>query len=396
MVLNKQNIKRIIFILFAAISFAVALIYISDVWAAAKSIVAIFSPIILGLCLAFLLDPLTSFFETKVFGVLKRKFPKGGGGAARGLGLFVSLLIVAAVIAAVVLLIIPEMRTAFAIIGETIPDAVSTAITNINNLLEKMDVEFRIPTGGSSNWMNLLSTAKQYLSSAMESGVIGNIATTAMSVVSGMINFLMGLILSIYVLLQRDRICAFTRRFIKAYCKKSVSDKIFSFSRLSATSFRNFVTGQLTEAVIIAVLCFVGMIVFRFPYPTAASAIIGVSALIPVFGAWIGGSLGALLALSVSPLKALLFIVFIVVLQQLEGNLIYPKVVGKSIGLPGILVFVAVTLGASIGGVVGMVLGVPLCAILYTLISTAVQKRLVKKGLEQDGGGETAPVAPQE
>ena len=220
MVLDKQNIKKIILILFAAIAFAAALFYASDLWAALKSVIAIFSPIILGLCLAFLLDPLTGFFETKVFGALKRKFPKNGGNAARGLGLFFSLLIVAGVIAAVVLLIIPEVKVAFTIIGETIPDAITTTIANINNLLEKLDVEFRIPMGGAKNWMELISTAKQYLSSAMESGVIGNIATTAMSVVSGLINFLMGLILSIYVLLQRDNICAFTRRFIKAYFKK--------------------------------------------------------------------------------------------------------------------------------------------------------------------------------
>ena len=121
------------------------------------------------------------------------------------------------------------------------------------------------------------------------------------------------------------------------------------------------------------------MVIFRFPYPTATSAVVGVTALIPVFGAWIGGLLGAILALSDSLSKALLFVLFLVILQQLEGDLIYPRVVGKSVGLPGILVFVAVMLGASISGVLGMLIAVPLCSIIYTLVKEAIDHRLAKK-----------------
>ena len=121
------------------------------------------------------------------------------------------------------------------------------------------------------------------------------------------------------------------------------------------------------------------MLIFRFPYPTATSAVVGITALIPVFGAWIGGILGAILSLSVSPAKALLFILFLIVLQQLEGDFIYPRVVGKSVGLPSILVFISVMLGASISGVIGMLLAVPICSILYVLVKEAVEKRLSRK-----------------
>lgn len=131
--------------------------------------------------------------------------------------------------------------------------------------------------------------------------------------------------------------------------------------------------------MILSMLCFIGMLIFRFPYPTAASAVIGVSAFIPIFGAWIGAVLGALLSLSQSPMKALLFIVFIIVLQQIEGNLIYPRVVGKSVGLPGILVLISVLIGAGAGGIIGMILAVPICSIVTVLVRESIEKRLMKK-----------------
>ena len=141
---------------------------------------------------------------------------------------------------------------------------------------------------------------------------------------------------------------------------------------LSYTSFNNFVKGQLLEAVILGALCFVGMLIFRFPNAPVVSLLIGVTALIPIFGAWIGGGVSALLIAIVNPMQGLLFVVFILVLQQLEGNLIYPKVVGQSMGLPGLIVMAAVTIGGNIAGITGMLLGVPLCSVLYTLLQQAV------------------------
>ncbi len=379
MELNKENVKKILLILFATVAFCIGLINLSSVWAAIMKVVGILTPVILGLCVAFLLDPLTTFLETKAFGILPRKNKKFGKVLARILGLVFTVLIVAGAIAVLVLLVVPEVREAFSVIGETLPGAIINGIDHINEFLERLDVEFRIPIGVSAEWTELLTNAKTYIQSAFEKGIFSDIANTAMTVVSGFMDFVLGLIFSLYVLAQREKIVSFSGRFIKAYFRPRAVKRIFKVCNITKTSFRNFVTGQFTEAMIIGLLCFVGMVVFRFPYPTATSAVVGVTALIPVFGAWIGGILGALLSLSVSFSKALLFIVFLIVLQQLEGDFIYPRVVGKSVGLPGILVFLAVMLGASISGVLGMLLAVPLCSIGYTLIKESMDKRLHRK-----------------
>lgn len=379
MELTKENIKKIIFILFAAIAFCIGLINLNSVWGFLLKIIGIFTPIIIGLCIAFILAPLMSLIEKRFLTALVKRFPKRGKSIARGLSVVLSLIIVAGFIALLLLLIVPEVEQAFTIIANTLPASVTTLINNINLLLERFDVSFRIPLGGVADWNQLITSAKDYIQNAFESGALSDIANTALSVVSGMLNFLLGLILSIYVLTQNERISKFVSRAILAYTHKKAAGRIFRVAHLTKLTFRNFVTGQLTEAVIIGLLCFVGMIVFRFPYPTATSAVVGVMALVPVFGAWIGGILGALLCLSDSFTRALLFIVFLIVLQQLEGNIIYPRVVGKSVGLPGLLVFISVLIGASVGGILGILLSVPLCSIFFVLIKESVDKRLKKK-----------------
>ncbi|MDR1131596.1 MAG: AI-2E family transporter [Oscillospiraceae bacterium] len=386
MELNKETIKKILFILFAAIAFCIGLINISSVWRFLLSIAGIFTPVIIGLCIAFILSPLTALLEKRLLAPLKTRFPKKGRSIARGLGVFLSLIIIKGLIAQLLLLIVPEVEEAFKIIGKTLPAALTRLIENINAVLGRFEdfERFKIPLGGASDWLNLIENATDYIAKAFDNGALSDIANTALSVVSGFWNFVLGLILSIYVLMQKARIGGFMSRLIRAYFSKRAAARIFRTARLSRITFRNFVTGQLTEAVIIGALCFFGMLLFRFPYPTATSAVVGVMALIPVFGAWIGGILGALLSLSDSFTRALLFILFLIILQQLENNLIYPRVVGKSIGLPGILVFVSVILGASVGGVFGILLAVPVCSIGFVFIKEGIDKRLGKKKAVED------------
>jgi len=384
MELNKANVRKIILILFAAIAFCIGLINLSSVWAFVIKFIGILTPLIIGLCIAFILSPLTALLEKRLLGALTKRFPRKGKVAARGLGIFLSIIIVAGFIALLILLVVPEVEDAFTIISKTFPASITKLIFSINDLLAKYEISFKIPSGGVSGWTDLLSTAKDYIKSAFDSGALSDIANTAISVISGLLNFILGLIFSIYVLMQKERICAFLARFVRAYSKEKTAARIFKVAHLTKVSFRNFVTGQLTEAVIIGMLCFFGMLIFRFPYPTATSAVVGVMALVPIFGAWIGGILGFLLCLSDSFTRALLFILFLIVLQQLEGNLIYPRVVGKSVGLPGILVFVSVLLGADIGGILGILLSVPLCSILFVLVKEAVSKRLSRKKAVED------------
>ncbi len=379
MVLNKDNVRKIILILCAAILFCIGLINLHSVWAFISGLLSTLTPLIIGLCIAFVLKPLTTIIEKKMLGFLSVRFPKKGKVVARGLSVVLSLIIVAGLIALLLLLVIPEVQDAFTILGNTLPASFTTLFNNINELLARFDITFRIPVGDNAGWTDLLSTAKSYLQSAFESGALNDIASTALSVLGGLMNFVLGLIFSIYVLMQREKIGAFVTRFVKAYSKQKLATQIFHVAHQTKASFRKFVTGQLTEAVIIGLLCFFGMLIFRFPYPTATSAVVGVMAVVPVFGAWIGAILGALLCLSDSFTRALLFILFFIILQQLENNFIYPRVVGKSLGLPGMLVFVSVILGASFAGVVGILLAVPLCSVIFVLTKEGIDNRLNKK-----------------
>lgn len=379
MELNKKTTIRIVLILFATVAFCIGLINIKSVWAVIQKGFGILSPIILGLCIAFLLYPLAASLEAKFFGRLLRRFPKRGRTASRGLAVFTSIVIVLGVIALLILLVVPEIQDAFTIMGETLPDAVMNLITNINGLLQRFNLSYRIPTGGVTNWTSLLENALTYIKNAFENGALGDLANTALTIVSWIANILLGLIFSIYVLLQREQIAAFFSKLIRAFSSEKNSARIFKVFHLVNSSFRNFVTGQLTEAVILGMLCFFGMLIFGFPYPAAISAVIGVMALIPIFGAWTGAIVGALLCLSESLTEALLFLLFLIILQQIDGDFIYPKVVGRSVGLPGLLVFVSVIIGAGLGGILGILLAIPLCSILYVLIKESIDKRLSGK-----------------
>ena len=199
------------------------------------------------------------------------------------------------------------------------------------------------------------------------SGIITVTLGAATSVFSSLINVLLALVFALYLLAKKEVVSAHLKTLAVTVLPQKSAQRVLHIVSLTRQSFTNFVTGQLTEAVIIGILCFLGMLILGIPYAGAVSAFVGATALIPVFGAWIGGGLGAFLILLADPLKAVWFVVFLLILQQVEGNLIYPKVVGKSVGLPGLLVLMAVTLGGEAFGVLGMLFSVPVCAVLYSL-----------------------------
>lgn len=227
--------------------------------------------------------------------------------------------------------------------------------------------------------LDITSIAEKITNFIATSGVIDKTVGITGSIFSGIFDVVLGLVFSIYILASKEQLGIACKKVLCAFVSKERVIKIVELLALSDKTFTSFVTGQLTEAGIIGVLCFIGMLIFRMPYALAISALVAFTALIPVFGAFIGTAIGAFLILMVNPLKALGFIIFIIVLQQIEGNLIYPKVVGKSVGLPGILVLVAVTIGGGMFGVVGMIVGVPLVSIVYTVLAEVVNKRLVSK-----------------
>ena len=218
---------------------------------------------------------------------------------------------------------------------------------------------------------NLLNGLVQGLSNTVM-GVVSFTSSLISMVVTGMLS----IIFSIYMLGGREKLLPQCRRLLRAYTPSGVADRVLEVVRLTSDTFTNFVTGQLIEACILGALCAAGMLFIQADYAPLVGVVIGVSALIPVAGAYIGAILGAFLLVMVSPLKALIFLVFLGILQQIEGNVIYPRVVGTSIGLPGIWVLTAVTVGGGLFGLPGILLSVPTASVLYALLKQDVRRRL--------------------
>ena len=228
------------------------------------------------------------------------------------------------------------------------------------------------------DWNSMMDKVVEVARSGI-GGILNSTISVVGSVVGGVVNFFIGMIFGVYILVNKERLSSQAKRILRAYLKEKTVREIGRVIRTADDTFSSFIIGQCTEAVILGTLCALGMLVFDFPYAVMIGSFIGVTALIPIVGAYLGAGLGAFMILTVDPLKALLFLIFIVVLQQLEGNLIYPRVVGSSIGLPGMWVLAAVTVGGGLMGIGGMLLGVPLTATAYKLLRSDVNDRNARK-----------------
>lgn len=379
---DRASAKRIVLILFAAILFVFSLIHISEIVQFLGKALNVFLPVILGLCFAFVVNPLLSWLERAP---LKKLFGKCRHRAIlrRTVAVILTLLIVIGVIAALLLIVIPQTSKAIDSIARDLPAFIGRASEWLHSVLTRLGLEYDWMSENSIDWPVVLEKVADFLKNGLEMHMVGDILGVASSVVSVAFNLVLGVIISIYVLMQKERIGRFFRRVLAAYLSERAGARVLHVCSVSHRSFSNFVTGQLVEAVIIGVLCAVGMLLFRFPYALVISAVVAATALIPVFGAWFGGAFGALLIVTVNPMQALLFIIYLVVLQQLEGDLIYPRVVGKSMGLPGILVMIVVIVGGNISGVLGMLLSVPLSSVFYVLLNESMHKRIAARRLER-------------
>ena len=201
----------------------------------------------------------------------------------------------------------------------------------------------------------------------------------AMSILGGLLTAVLAAVFSVYILLQKEKLGAQCKKLLYAFLPQERAGQALSIAALSSRTFASFLSGQCLEAVILGCLFFIAMSVLRFPYALMISVLVGFTALIPLFGAFIGCAVGAFMILIIDPMRALWFVILFLVLQQIEGNLIYPKVVGGSVGLPSIWVLVAVTIGGSTMGIAGMLLFIPLCSVLYALLRRTVYERLQKK-----------------
>ncbi len=326
------------------------------------------SPLIIGAIIAYPVNILMSFYERHYF---PKSTKKGVVKSRRLVSLVLSYLTLILVIVLVFALVIPQFISCIGIIIDAIPEFIPKAIAKLD--------EFNIPTNDivskikDIDWQ---SRIKQVLE--MVAGGVGDamevVVGTVSSVFSGIVTTLIALIFSVYILSQKDNIKNQLKKVMNRYVKSSISKRINHVLQVMDDCFHKYIIGQCTEAVILGALCTFGMLILRLPYATMIGPLIALTALIPVAGAYIGAFVGAFMILTVSPSKAIIFLIFLVILQQFEGNIIYPKVVGSSIKLPGIWVLAAVTIGGGILGIAGMFIGVPLAATAYRLIKEDVNK----------------------
>ncbi len=373
--LNRRTIKyTVVFLLILAFFYTlvVAPQKIGDFFSGA---IALLSPFLIGFCLAYvvnlLMRPLERFWDW-CWRRLKRKNLVNK--LKRPICLAFSIIIVLGAVFAIVFMIIPALEKTVISFAGKVPQYAKTLegwYYNASDFLARYN--FELPEL-SLNAARLTEIAKNIISNYGDN-VIDTTFSVTTSIVSVAVDIVLGVVFAVYLLAQKEKLGLQTKKATLALFGAERSKKILDITELTNSIFTKFVSGQLVEACIIAVVCFIGMLVFGMPYAGIISILIGFTALIPMFGAFIGTAVGAFLILLENPVKAFWFVVFIIVLQQLEGNLIYPRVVGKSVGLPGIWVLAAVTIGGGLFGIVGMLFSVPVCSVLYVLFRTYVNKK---------------------
>ena len=334
-------------------------------WAAAESLVRIAvsaaAPLLVGAVIAYIVNILMGFYERKLSLNPKLRRP---------VCMLLAFLTFALAVVLLFSMIIPELINCLQLILEKLPAALRTAYTwmddnfNVSAYLTDQNIISTLEN------LNIQETVKKIVSALMNGvgGAMGSIVSGVSSVASAVATAFIALVFSVYLLLGKETLASQLTRLVKTYLGETALNRLVYVSRTADDSFHSFIVGQCLDAVILGALCIIGMTVFRFPYAMMIGCLVGFTALIPIAGAYIGAAVGAFMIFTVNPLQALLFVVFLVVLQQLEGNLIYPKIVGASIGLPGIYVLAAITIGGGIMGIPGMLLGVPVTAALYRLV----------------------------
>ncbi|MGM9557212.1 MAG: AI-2E family transporter [Oscillospiraceae bacterium] len=368
---RKQLAKWVIGVIAACILIFLGARYISSIAAAVSWLVHLVRPLLIGVVLALILNVPLGMFERRLFS--KKPTPKKLR-ARRPLAIVLSLVLVFGIFVGVAVLVIPEFVAAVRVIASML----LSTMDQLAAFESQMDFS-RLPFGEylsriDIDWLQLRAELELWFKQA-GSAIMDRAAGVIGSVASSVIDSLIGFIFSIYVLANKEKLKRQVSRLIRVWLPEKFGGKLIHAARVSADIFRQFIAGQTTEAIILGSLCAIGMWILQIPYAPMVGALVGVMALIPYVGAFISTAVGAFMILTVSPIKALIFVVFLLALQQIEGNLIYPKVVGAKINLPAMWVLAAITVGGNLAGPIGMLLGVPIASAAYALLKEATDRR---------------------
>lgn len=381
--LNKKNVKKILgiitftVILFALLlNFSAVIKWLGFIW-------GVCFPFVLGGAIAFCLNIPMSFFERKLFPKVDVEKPIRKSGKllralARPLSLVLTLLCIVLILAVVVVVLVPQLTKTFESIGEAMTDFLPKAQVWLENVFSGDGAIAGVISSMELDWTKWVSSMKDFALNGA-GNVLSVTMNATMAVVNSVTTFFIAFIFSIYILMQKENLSRQLTKLIKAVWNEKTVEKICRICSLSYFTFARFITGQCIEALILGTMFFVIMSLFRFPYALLVGVVIAVTALIPIVGAFVGCLVGAFLILMVNPMQALAFVILFLVLQQIEGNLIYPHVVGNSVGLPSMWVLFAVTVGGSLMGIAGMLIFIPLMSVLYSLLREWVNGQLKEK-----------------
>ncbi|MEG2351544.1 MAG: AI-2E family transporter [Bacilli bacterium] len=369
--LNKKNTRQLMLLIaFAALMIWIAnnyMLFIDFLGFMLKIII----PLILGCAIAFILNLPMSSIERRLFKSekIKRK-------PARILSLIISIILIIGVVGIIMFLVIPEFIDALISISKEFPKALNW----FQNLLEKLTGAYPIIQEEIKKIGNF-DISKTIISS------MGNVVTITMNIVttfvSSLITLIIGLVFSIYILLEKEKLVLQIKKVMKVLLPETIGQKIIGIAKITGESFSNFLTGQCVEACILGMIFFIVMTIFNFPYALIVGVLITITALIPFVGPFITLVIGFVLIAVVSPIKAFWFILLFLVLQQIEENFIYPRIVGKSVGLPAIWTLVAITIGGSIFGLLGILVSVPISSILYSLFRAYINEKTEKESIDK-------------
>lgn len=335
----------------------------------------VLTPFLIGGVLAFIINLILRFIEKKLFNKIFAKKLDKVKKIRRPVCVVLSYLVFAGIVFIIVKFISPKIQESVALFSAKVPFYINSA----SNYLSQFAIDYNIASDLWEKFMDnfgtIFNNASQLLNSALP-----KIVDLTKTITTSVFDVFIGLVFSVYMLLSKEKLLLTAKKVFYAHFNKDTADHIVSIFKHANKIFRSFVGGQITEAFILGILCYIGMLIFRMPYAPLISVIMGVSSLVPVIGPIVGTIPSAILILLESPIVALWFVIYIIVLQQVEGNVIYPRVVGSAIGISGFWVLLAVTVGGGLFGVLGILLGVPLMAVIYTLYGEFVNKKIAEKG----------------
>ena len=381
MQLDKDTIRKLQGLIVFTLVIFVGLLKFNVVLDTAGFVLHILFPFLLGGAIAFVLSVPMNRIDKRLFG--KAKEGSRLDKASAPLSLALTLVLVLSVLSLVVIVVLPELAGTIAMLGRTLPEKVPVLLKKVELLFDNNPelIHYIEELEASLNWEEILNQLVTFFRVGANT-MLDSTISVATGIVSGVGTFFIAFVFACYILLQQPFLKRQMTKLLFAYLKETQAREFLRICNLTYRTFSNFLTGQCMEAVILGTMFFITMTIFRFPFALLVGVLIAFTALIPIFGAFIGCGVGVFLILTVDPKQALFFVIMFLILQQIEGNLIYPKVVGGSIGLPAIWVLAAVSLGGSLFGVVGMLVFIPIVSVLYALLKQNVNKRLDEKQIE--------------